>query len=115
SAQGGGLYVDGGSLTIATSTISSNQGTGGSGLGGNPGITQGGGLYNGGTLTVSNSTLSGNTAPRRLPGSALERRALVGGHARGGRVHPLTHRVGAATACLAWSSLIGIATQIWEK
>jgi hypothetical protein len=58
SGQGGGLYVSGGSLTIATSTIASNQGTGGYG-----GASQGGALYNIGTLTVSNTTLSGNSAP----------------------------------------------------
>jgi hypothetical protein len=62
AGQGGGLYVNGSSLTIATSTIASNQGTGGpGGLFGYQGDSQGGGLYNGGTLTVSNSTLSGNT------------------------------------------------------
>jgi hypothetical protein len=62
AGQGGGLYANGGSLTIATSTIASNQATGGSrGLGGYEGAGQGGGLYNGGTLTVSNSTLSSNT------------------------------------------------------
>jgi hypothetical protein len=62
--QGGGLYVNGGSFTIATSTIDSNQATGGSGgLGNHNGTTsQGGGIYNQGTLTVSNSILSGNSA-----------------------------------------------------
>jgi hypothetical protein len=65
AGQGGGLYVNGGSLTIATSTIASNQGTGGSpgAYGFNAGTGLGGGLFNGGTLTVSNSTLSGNSAP----------------------------------------------------
>jgi hypothetical protein len=60
---GGGLYVSGSSLTIAISTIASNQATGGSfGLWGGAGYNSGGGLYNVGTLTVSNSTLSGNSA-----------------------------------------------------
>jgi predicted outer membrane repeat protein len=69
--QGGGLYVNGGSLTIATSTITSNQGTGGSGAaGGADGGGEGGGLYNGGTLTVSNSTLSGNIAAGGNSGSS---------------------------------------------
>jgi hypothetical protein len=65
SSQGGGLYVSGGSLTIAASTISSNQATGG-----DPGAYgyylngagEGGGLYNSGTLTVSSCTLAGNSA-----------------------------------------------------
>jgi hypothetical protein len=63
TGQGGGLYVNGGSLTIASSTIASNQGTGGAGgAGRGSGAGQGGGLYNNATLTVSNSTLSGNSA-----------------------------------------------------
>jgi hypothetical protein len=63
SCQGGGLYVNGGSLTIATSTFGSNQGNGGSGGAyGFAGTGLGGGLSNGGTLTVSDSTLSGNSA-----------------------------------------------------
>jgi hypothetical protein len=66
-ALGSGLYVSGGSLTITSSTIDSNQGTpGDSGLFGRSGaVSQGGGLYilsNAGMPTVSNSTLSGNTA-----------------------------------------------------
>jgi hypothetical protein len=63
SAPGGGLYVNGSSLTIASSAIGTNQATGGNGgLGGSNGVGQAGGLYNLGTLTVSNSTLSGNSA-----------------------------------------------------
>jgi hypothetical protein len=58
----GGLYVSGGSLTIATSAITSNQATGGpGGYGGYAGDAQGGGLLTGTTGTVSNSTLSANS------------------------------------------------------
>jgi hypothetical protein len=63
--QGGGLYVNGGSLTIATSTVASNQATAGdAGAYGNylNGSGEGGGLYNSGTLTVSSCTLAGNSA-----------------------------------------------------
>jgi hypothetical protein len=58
------VYVNGGALTIATSTMGNNGETGGLGGLGSSGYgpDQGGGLYNGGTLTVSNSTLSDNTA-----------------------------------------------------
>jgi hypothetical protein len=68
---GGGLYVNGSALTISTSTIATNQGTGGSGGAyGYGGSGLGAGLYNGGTLTVSNSTLSGNSATG--PGGGID-------------------------------------------
>jgi hypothetical protein len=64
--QGGGLYVNGGSLTVDTTTITSNHGTGGAGgLNGGVGPGAGGGLYivsNIGTPTVTGSILSGNSA-----------------------------------------------------
>jgi hypothetical protein len=64
--QGGGLYVNGGSLSMASSTMASNQGTGGAaGRNGSAGVSDGGGLYimsNAGTPTVMSSTLSGNSA-----------------------------------------------------
>ena len=63
TGTGGGLYVNGGSLTIASSAITTNRAYGGSGgLGGSNGFGQAGGLYNLGTLTVNDSTLSGNSA-----------------------------------------------------
>jgi hypothetical protein len=64
AALGGGLYVTGGSLKVASSTITSNQGTGGShGLHGYyDGFCEGGGLFNHGTLTITGSTLSDNRA-----------------------------------------------------
>jgi hypothetical protein len=62
AGQGSGLYVSGGSLTLATSTMTSNQATGGpAGLYGYGGFGGGGGLANLGMLTISDSTLSGNT------------------------------------------------------
>ncbi len=59
---GGGIYNDGGTLTVSNSTISGNSSLGGSGsLGAGNGA--GGGIYNaGGTLTVSNSTISDNSS-----------------------------------------------------
>jgi hypothetical protein len=68
TAQGGGLYVSGGSLTVVSSTLASDQGTGGSpGVGASVGssVAQGGGLYifsNAGTPAVTGSTLSENSA-----------------------------------------------------
>jgi hypothetical protein len=66
-AEGGGLYVTGGSLTVASSAIASNQGAGGpAGVNGQfDGFSDGGGLYtsfNSGMAIVTGSTLSGNSA-----------------------------------------------------
>ena len=53
-SNGGGIYNNGGTLTVSNSTLSGNSA--GSGAGG-------GGIFNNvGTLTVSNSTISGNSA-----------------------------------------------------
>jgi hypothetical protein len=62
AGQGGGLYVSGSALTLATSTLANNQVTAGAaGLYGYSGFGRGAGLDNTGMLTVSNSTFSGNT------------------------------------------------------
>ena len=50
-SDGGGIYNDGGTLTITNSTLSNNNVVG----------FGGGILNNGGTVTVTNSTLSGST------------------------------------------------------
>jgi hypothetical protein len=69
TALGGGLYLYGGSVSVASSTIASNQATGGPpgfilwGNPGNPGSGEAGGLFissDAGTVTAS--TLSGNFA-----------------------------------------------------
>jgi hypothetical protein len=63
NAYGGGLYVNSGSLTVTSSSIASNQGTGGpGGQHGSDGASWAGAVYSNGTLTVSESTLSGNSA-----------------------------------------------------
>ncbi|MDX2232400.1 MAG: filamentous hemagglutinin N-terminal domain-containing protein [Leptolyngbyaceae cyanobacterium bins.349] len=57
-AFGGGIFNDGGNLTITNSTLSGNSASGAG-----YGIGYGGGIYtNGGTVTLNNSTLSGNSA-----------------------------------------------------
>jgi hypothetical protein len=63
SGTGGGLYVNGGSLTLSSSAIASNQVTGApAGLHGYQyGSGFGGGLYNAGTLMVNNCTLASNS------------------------------------------------------
>jgi hypothetical protein len=60
SVDGGGVHNDGGTLTIANSTLSGNTVFAGS-------DNSGGGLYNaGGTVTITNSTFSDNTASGRF-------------------------------------------------
>ncbi|MBN2294041.1 MAG: hypothetical protein JXM70_16565 [Pirellulales bacterium] len=54
--EGGGVYNDGGTLTINGSSLIGNS------------ADTGGGIYNNGTLTLSNSMLSGNSAEVRPTG-----------------------------------------------
>ena len=55
TGNGGGLYNDGGNVTLTNCTVS-----------GNSAGRDGGGLYNRGTLTLTASTVSGNSATYRL-------------------------------------------------
>ncbi|MBC7821505.1 MAG: CSLREA domain-containing protein, partial [Planctomycetaceae bacterium] len=65
---GGGIFNDGGTVTITNSTLSSNMAQGGTGgTGGNVAATAGsglgGGLFNlNGSVTIRNTTIAGNTA-----------------------------------------------------
>ena len=79
AGQGGGLYVNGGSLTLATSTLATNQAT--AGAAGNTGVGQRGGLVNAGMLTVGSSTLSGNTASGSQFALVAAVQAATGGRA----------------------------------
>lgn len=54
---GGGIYNNGGTLSLTNSSVSGNFSPAGGGAGG-----VGGGIYSTGTLTVTNSTVSGNNA-----------------------------------------------------
>ncbi|ABU58935.1 beta strand repeat-containing protein [Roseiflexus castenholzii] len=62
---GGGIYNNGGTLTVINSTFSANSASGPWG--------GGGGIYNasGGTLTVTNSTFSGNSASGPFGGGGI--------------------------------------------
>ena len=78
TSGGGGIYNNGGTMTVTNSTLSGNSAINGGGgiynnggtvtvtnstLSGNSATNGGGGIYNnGGTVTVTNSTLSGNSA-----------------------------------------------------
>ncbi len=91
SGSGGGLYNDGGTVTLTGCTISSNSASGNGGgilntgtltvssttsLTGNS-ASDGGGIYNSGTLNVSGATFTGNTASA----------SGVGGGAGGGAIY----------------------------
>ena len=83
--DGGGIYNNGGTLTVRSSTLSGNTAPDGGGIANNGGtltvssstfsgnttdLVGGGGIFNkGGTLTVSSSTFSGN---RSLEGGGIE-------------------------------------------
>jgi hypothetical protein len=89
TVNGGGIYNEGGTLTIDNSTVSGNTAGGGnfafggginnygtltinnSTMSGNLAagfrLARGGGIANGGTLTINNSTVSGNTADAGVP------------------------------------------------
>jgi hypothetical protein len=89
TAQGGGLYVTGGSLTVASSPIASNQVTGGAGgANGCAGSRAGGGLYivsNVGTATVTGSTLASNFGAGIVDGGTLTVcNSTVSGNSDGG-------------------------------
>ena len=70
NGYGGGLYVAGGTVSIASSTISNNKAQGGTGAaaltlstGGTGGTGSGGGVYvDAGTATLTGDTLDSNTA-----------------------------------------------------
>ena len=64
AGHGGGIGIRDGTLNVSNSTFSGNSGSGG-------GISTGPWSYSGGTITVSNSTFSGNT------GGILSNAALV--------------------------------------
>src|SRR5258708_8483747 len=74
-AQGGGIYTEGGAVTIVNSTISGNRVTNGSG----------GGIYNtvdtihgtGGTLNLLNSTIASNSAVGGFGGGITNRSGTV--------------------------------------
>lgn len=67
SGTGGGIYNNGGTLTVTNVTLLGNSAAAPAGT-----VAQGGGIYNGGgTVTVTNTTLSGNTvtAAGGIPGA----------------------------------------------
>jgi len=82
-AIAGGIYNQGGILTISNSTISGNSAS-----------NWGGGIFNGGTLTITNSTVSGNQAggfvETNYPG--------VGGGINGGAITIINSTISGNTA-----------------
>jgi hypothetical protein len=96
AAQGGGLFSNGGQVTILNSTIAGNRiqgghgGAGGAGgAGGNGGLAQGGGLYvSGASVQITGSTLSNNAVEGGIggPGNSIDYHGShnAGGSSRGG-------------------------------
>ncbi len=105
---GGGIFNNGGSVTVAGTTIGDNVADGASG--------SGGGIFNAGTLTVTDSSIGGNTANRAGGGIetiggtsvTLTRTGLVGNEVgdapgNGGGLHA----GGNAVVSIAESSITG--------
>ncbi len=82
--EGGGIWIDKGSIVISDSRVEGNSATGVGGSGSNGGVLEGGGIWLGeGPLTATNTTMSGNFVDGRGgggPPSALQN----GGVAEGG-------------------------------
>ena len=83
TGDGGGLYNNGGTLTLTNCTVSGNSAT-------TPASSRGGGLFNlYGTATLSNCTVSGNSAGRNggglysLYGTATLSNCTVSGNSAG--------------------------------
>jgi hypothetical protein len=94
-AEGGGLLVTSGNVTINGVVFSNDLATGGNGAGpgdgehgGIGGNGVGGAVYNAGTLTVTNSTFSSDTATGGVGGNASEMAyGGNGGNGEGGAIY----------------------------
>jgi hypothetical protein len=76
---GGGLYNDGGTLTVVNSTIAGNAGGDGGGNGGGFGGSDSGVCDRGGVLIVTNSTVSGNVTGNGNPSGKIGASGFGGG------------------------------------
>jgi hypothetical protein len=66
---GGGIYNNGGTVSLTDSTLSGSSSAGGTSLAGGT-VSEGGDICNTGTMTVTRSTLSGNSVSALSRGSA---------------------------------------------
>jgi hypothetical protein len=110
-AYGGGIYVQGGSLTINSSVIQNNTATGGAGEGdAYGGLAYGGGVclvITGNTstqLSLTNSTVAGNIAQG---GSGSVTGKGGGGTANGGGVYSIANRTIITGSTLSGNKAIG--------
>src|SRR3990172_614711 len=85
TAEGGGIFNDGGTVNVSNSTFSGNNASSGGGIFNNGGTVSvsnstladnstdgaGGGIYNSGTLIVTNSTFSGNRSDSEPGGGGV--------------------------------------------
>jgi hypothetical protein len=93
NGQGGGLYIDGGSVTTVNVSFNDNRAVGGSGgnslqgSGGKGGDGQGGAVFvNSGSLRLSTTSFAGNIAEKGTGGNAPPGLAGTSGIARGGAI-----------------------------
>ncbi|MDB5309627.1 MAG: Ribose transport system, periplasmic ribose-binding protein RbsB, partial [Gemmataceae bacterium] len=91
-AMGGAVFTQGGTVTIANTTIAANTAVGGASVGAGTigGSAFGGGVFNlNGSVTLTNVTIAGNTVVAGAGGTA--------GMAAGGAVYNLSLNVGTVT------------------
>jgi hypothetical protein len=104
-AFGGGIYNQGGKLTVVSSTISGNKAT----KTGTGGITaKGGGILTTGTTSITDSTITGNIASIVASGTGSSRASGGGIAAKGGslKVRNTTISENSATASAADTSTV---------
>jgi hypothetical protein len=84
--MGGAVFNQGGTVTIANSTVTGNNAKGGDAINGGGGSGFGGGLFNlDGTVTLTNDTFAGNTVTAGVGGDGVG-----SGQAAGGAVYNLS-------------------------
>jgi hypothetical protein len=112
-AEGGGLYVASGSVSVARSTFANNEALGASAVGrAYPGL--GGGIYvASGTLVVDSSTLSGNSAVGGDGITTDQNGICEGGDGLGGGIYVAGGTASVSNSTIAGNQTVGGVPYVW--